>query len=99
MIAINRPAAGVIANNIESFQFSVTSTAQELISSRDLRMKVSIKNTGATDVFVGNSSVTTANGYLLSAGESIKIEATSEIYIISSGTSTVSVLEEFVATG
>ena len=52
-----------------------------------------VQNLGPDDVYLGNSDVTTSNGTMLAAGESIAVgETNTPLYAVSSGTSDVRTL-------
>lgn len=102
-MAINRVDPGVVANNINSNQVSVTAAPTEIIAQRDLRLTVWIKNLSTTSgeiVYIGDDSVTTADGFPLGPEEIIEIRCTAPIYGVASfsGVITVSTLEEYVTT-
>lgn len=79
-------------------QVIVASTATLIVAARVGRNTVVIENHGTTNVFLGNSTVTTSNGLLLPGvvGASVAIETTDAVYgIVASGTQAVSAIENF----
>jgi len=86
------------APNIGYGQVSVASTATSIVSARTARRGVIITNSGTTDVFIGDASVTTSTGLLLpgTKGAFVVIPANVQIYgIVASSTQTVSFLEVY----
>lgn len=80
-------------------QVSVASTATQIVAARASRRSLLIVNHGTTDVYIGGSGVTTANGVLLkgTAGTGITIPTNAEVYaIVGSGTQTVSFIEIYI---
>jgi hypothetical protein len=78
-------------------QVIVADTATSIVSANNDRIKVRIKNLGATTVFLGsNNSVTTSNGMVLLAGkEFVDSSSLTEWFgIVSSGTVNVCVEEQ-----
>lgn len=77
-------------------QKTITSTATLIVASNSIRKSILIRNIGAVDIYIGTSAVTTANGFLLKANESIGLDRnTAAIYGRTASTSgTVSILEE-----
>jgi hypothetical protein len=80
---------------ITTGQLAVTTTAQVLIASNTKRFSVVITNTGASTVFLGTSSVSTANGHALPSGNSISFRSSTAIYAIAAATgNTITFCEE-----
>ena len=74
---------------------SVGTTATALVTADSDGEAVTVRNVGADDVFLGNASVTTANGFTLSADEviSFDMEGGAQLYgRVASGTVEVRVL-------
>lgn len=67
--------------NVGSSQPTVGTTAVVIVSS--VSRGLAIKNIGTTNIYLGSSSVTTANGYYLAPGESVSLAFGSNIYAIS----------------
>jgi hypothetical protein len=79
-------------------QVTVGTTATKIVSGIPGTDEVTIENLGTTDVYIGKSTVTTANGFLLpgTKGASITLGATQDIYgIVGAGTQAVSILVTF----
>lgn len=79
-------------------QITVADTETVIVASRTGRKGVIITNLGTTDVWLGNTGVTTANGTLLlgTKGSAMFIPTTAAIYgIVGSGTQAVSYLEVY----
>lgn len=79
-------------------QTVVATTATPIVAERSGRDTVVIENHGTTNVFLGNSGVTTSTGLLLPGvvGASVAIETTEAIYgIVGTGTQAVSSIENF----
>lgn len=88
------------SNAIATGQATVAATAGGTLiaPARGDRKRLTIINGSTTDVFLGNSGVTTATGALLSGtkGQQIVLETCSAVYgIIGTGTEAVSYIEEF----
>lgn len=105
MAVVNRIDPGVVANNIATLQFSAGAAPQLLVSQRDLRLRVFIKNTSVISgeiIYIGpDDTVTSATGYPIEPGQIHEVRTTAEIYVVTSfsGAVTVATLEEFVTTG
>lgn len=54
----------------------VTGTAVELVPQNESRTMLTLQNISGTDLYYGDSTVTVANGQLLRAGATIRIERT-----------------------
>jgi hypothetical protein len=71
---------------VQTGQVSVTGAATPIVTQYSSRSGITIVNTGATTVYIGeNSSVTTATGYPLVSGASVSFSTTGAIYGITSG--------------
>ncbi|MFA4974990.1 MAG: hypothetical protein WC683_20490 [bacterium] len=84
--------------NIATAQVSVGTAATGIVPGRANRKNVRIVNHGTTDVFIGDSGVTTTTGTLLQGviGYSITIEGNAAVFgIVATGTQTVSYLEAY----
>lgn len=90
---------------IVSAQVAVASTATKLLTADDGvypqrvdMVRLYLRNTGATDVFLGSSAVTITNGYNLAAGASLSvvIRADEELYGRTAVSGTVHVLASAV---
>jgi hypothetical protein len=76
----------------------VATTATLIVAQRSGRDTVVVENTGTTDVYLGNSTVTTTSGLLLPGviGASVAIETTDAVYgVVASGTQKVCAVENF----
>jgi hypothetical protein len=79
-------------------QVSVTNANTLIVASRSTRSGVLITNLGTTDVYIGNTGVTTSTGTLLlgTKGTALFIPTTAAIYgIVASGTQSVCYLEVY----
>lgn len=79
-------------------QATIAATATQIVAARAGRDTVIIEQTGAKDVYVGASDVTTSTGMLLPGvvGASISLETTDAVYgIVASGTQVVCAFENF----
>jgi hypothetical protein len=78
-------------------QVTTSGTAGTLIIARPTRISCLIRNLDSSiSVYIGAATVTTANGMLLKAGESVVITATTLVQVIAaSGTPTVAVFDEY----
>lgn len=86
----------VAGTTILNGQVSVTTTATAIRFTQAARRYIIIKNhsTSGAAVFIGTTSVTTANGIELAIGESITIDTQDEIYArTAAGTATIGWLE------
>ena len=82
--------------SINASSVTVTTSATALASADSDQDEVAITNTGATDVYVGPSGVTTASGFPVAAGGSLSVTlpAGETIYgIVASGTEACRVLK------
>ncbi len=80
-------------------QVAPTGTAGTLLAARETRQFVTFTNRGTLDVYIGPATVTSANGFLLSPGESYDYVGTALIQAITSptGTGAVHYLEVYDA--
>jgi len=77
-------------------QVAPTGTAGTLLAARETRKVVTFVNRGTVDVYIGPATVTTANGILLSPGESIDIQTTALVQAITpAGTGAVHYVEVY----
>jgi hypothetical protein len=84
--------------NFATSQATVATTATLIVAQRSGRDTVVVENTGTTDVYLGNSTVTTTSGLLLPGviGASVAIETTDAVYgVVASGTQKVCAVENF----
>ena len=85
-------------SNFVTAQATVGTTATLIVAQRSGRDTVVIENTGTTDVYLGNASVTTSNGLLLpgTVGAAVSLEPTDAVYwLVASGTQKVCAVENF----
>jgi len=82
--------------NLAYAQVSISTSATTIKAANTSRKAITIKNIGSVDVYLGNGSVTTANGYKLAPGEALSdIRTTAAIYgIVASGSGSVCYWEE-----
>ncbi len=74
------------ANNLANGQAVAGSTSSALIAARATRRSVTVRNIHATEsCYVGTGTVSSANGFLLKAGESIPIDSVAAINGIRAG--------------
>lgn len=84
-------------SHVNTNQASMSASAAIIVASRSSRHAVTIINTGTVTVFLGNSSsVTTADGFPLPAGEAITLNSESSFYgVTASSTATVGYIETY----
>ena len=86
-----------IAGRIVTSSTTVVNTATAIPSTAAVgRIHIIVKNNGASNVYLGNSSVTSSNGLPLEPGDVIAIDLKEEVVlygITSSGSSDVRTLE------
>ena len=76
-------------------QVTIAATVTRIIERNYQRKFIIIKNIGANDMYIGNSTVTSNTGYLLSSGNTIEFTRTKgEIHGISALGTTISYMEE-----
>ena len=85
-----------VASSFTTGQVSVTTSATQIVASNSSRRSVIIRNQGGTDMYIGGSTVTTSNGLLLKASETITLDRnTAAIYgVVASGSTTAGYLQE-----
>lgn len=79
-------------------QVSVGATATQIVAARSGRGTVTVTNTTTTDIYLGNSDVTTTTGTLLVGvkGASITLSFVDALYgIVASGTAAVTAAETY----
>lgn len=97
------PVSGTISSspvgapNYANGQVATSTTAGTLIAVRATRRSVTVVNLdSAITVYIGAATVTSSNGFPLRAGQSISIDTTALIQVISaSGTPTVAYMESY----
>jgi phenylpyruvate tautomerase PptA (4-oxalocrotonate tautomerase family) len=88
------------ATAIASAQVAVGTSATLLAAARDTRkaILVFVDDAASGPVYVGGAGVTTGTGVKVSAGHALEIATTAAVYgVVSSGSVTVYVLEEYDA--
>lgn len=93
--AVSRAADGLATNQVT---VATTVGGTQIIPARIGRSAVTITNFGTTDVYLGNSGVTTTTGSLLvgTKGASVTIPTSAAIFgIVATGTQAVSYTETF----
>ena len=85
------------AGNMANGQVTTSTSAGTLVASRATRRSVTIRNTDSSiSVYVGIATVTSVNGMLLKAGESISLDFTGLVQVISaSGSPVVAYVETY----
>lgn len=85
------------ATNLASSQVTATTTAGTLVIARPTRNSVLFRNLDTSiSVYIGKATVTSANGMLLKAGESIPFTYTGLIQVIAaSGTPIIAIADEY----
>lgn len=79
-------------------QVSVLSASTQIVAANSSRSGLQIINAGSTDVYIGESGVTTATGHLLvgTKGASVSFTTTQAVFGATGGSAqTVTVLETF----
>lgn len=86
-----------IKGRILQQQVTITTSATAIPATALVgRTSILIKNTGANTIYLGSSTVTTANGYPLAANESISLELEDVVImygIVAANTETVNIIE------
>jgi hypothetical protein len=85
-------------NALATAQIPVGTSATKILDARPDRREAVLVNHGTTDVLIGGSNVTAANGVLLAGikGASITLRTTAAIYgIVAVDTQTVSAAESY----
>lgn len=84
---------------IDAAQTNVTNSAATLVAARDTRKRVVIVNRQVAAIFVGEATVTTANGFQIDPGASLTLHTTALIQAITAAASgageKVHTLEEY----
>jgi len=86
------------SSTLTTAQISVATTSTQVVAARANRGSVKITNLGTTDVFIGNTGVTTTTGDLLpgTKGASITVPTNAAVFAVASGAAqTVSVMEVY----
>lgn len=85
-----------MAANLTVGAVSVTSTQTSIRATDATRTSLVIQNLGPSDLYIGETGVTTANGFLVSVGDSMgDIQFTGQIFgITASGTADVRYWDE-----
>lgn len=85
------------ANRIETGQLTANGTPQLLAADQPNRRSVSVVNADATNpIYLGNETLTTANGHYIAPRGSISIDTTQEVWVVAaSGTPLVTWMESF----
>lgn len=97
-VDVTRVASFPGVANLAHGQVALSSSATQVVSTRATRRAVTIVNLSTTDIYVGNTGVTTSTGQLLlgSKGAAITIETVTAVFaIVTTGTPSVSYLEEY----
>lgn len=96
LLALLVALVGVQADALTYTRVTVATTATLVFQSQNptngVKTRVLVRNPGAVSVYVGDASVTTANGFEIAAGDSIGINlfAADQLYgIVASGTQVV----------
>ena len=87
---------GTLAHNQVSVDTTVGGTL--ICAARSTRRRISIINLGTTDIYIGNTGLTTSTGVLLLGvkGAAVTLETTAAIYgITGSGSQSVAYIEEY----
>lgn len=87
----------MIENNITNASTTVSNTATAIpASNRGHRKTLLVQNVGTNVIYLGDSSVTTANGYKFEVGDVIEFQMTDNVTlygITASGTSDIRTIE------
>lgn len=81
---------------INSEDVSVGTSATKIVDANSGRRKLILKNAGSTDVFIGDASVTTGDGFPIKPNEEVDVSNYQGDWygIVASGSETVQYLEE-----
>jgi hypothetical protein len=84
-----------LSESFTTSQIAVGTSAALAVAGAPGRDTVTLYNTGSATVYIGNSAaVTSANGFPITVGSALVMEATSDIYAIGAAASTLAVLQE-----
>lgn len=94
----NTPFVGLIADEtIRQSSITVATTATKLPTTPlSKRKTMIIKNTGTADVYIGDFSVTTTDGFVLVQGDGLNLSISDavDVYaVVATGTGTIKILE------
>lgn len=84
-------------DTLTSGQVALSTTAASVATVSATRRAITVKNIDATiSVYVGITGVTSSTGYLLKAGEFVRIESGAAVFAVAaSGTPSVAFIAEF----
>ena len=83
---------------MKSSQATITATAAAIVDgsagNNGYPLSATVKNSGATTMYVGGSDVTNSNGFAVGAGEAVSVDLVNDILyaVTASGTTTVQIL-------
>jgi hypothetical protein len=84
-----------LSENFTTAQVAVTTSAAKVWTGQAGGDTVTLYNTGAATVYIGNSAaVTSANGFPIIAGAALVMETTADIYAIGAAATTLAVIQE-----
>lgn len=66
-------------------RYTATGSATIGLAARATRRGFSVRNNGASVVYIGNIGVTQSVGYALNAGEAIGLDTTAVVYVLTGG--------------
>lgn len=87
----------IIDANLAITQVSVSTSAVQIVATRNTRSELHLHNVGTDTIYIGKTSgVTTSNGFPLAGGREVTIRTTNILYgITASGTSVVGTIEVY----
>lgn len=75
-----------------------TSGGVQIAAARDTRKSLILRNQGTVAIYVGQGTVSSANGFLVNPGEALMIQTTAQVKAIAASSSaTVAYIEEYDA--
>lgn len=91
---VDEQGSTAIANGQVSVD--TTSGGVTVAAARDTRKSILVRNRGTVTVYVGQGTVSSANGFPLDAGEALMIQTTAAVKAIAASSSaTVAYIEEY----
>ena len=94
--AVLTPIKTAVVSSFTTGQVNINTAATLIRATNANRVSIVIRNTGTTDMHIGTASVTTVNGFLVKASESITLDRnTAAIYgVVATSSVTSTYLEE-----
>lgn len=91
---VDEQGATAIANG--QVTVDTTSGGVQVAAARETRKSIIVRNQGTVAIYVGQGTVSSANGFLVNPGEALMIQTTAQIKAIAASSSaTTAYLEEY----